>query len=63
LVLLFLVTTPAAFFIPFARDWAFDVLFFWTGGYAAAAWLPLRPEERRSFFERYRVWTKEIRRT
>lgn len=60
-VVLFLVTTPAAFFV--ARDYAFDVLFFWTFGYAAAAWIPLHADERRSFFERYRVWTKEIKRT
>lgn len=59
LVALFLVTPAIAFFV--ARDFTFDVVFVWTLGYALLAWVPLRPEERRSFFVRYRQWAVEVR--
>ncbi len=60
LALGFLVTPAAAFVL--ARGYTFDVLFFWTFGYAATAWIPLRPEERRAFFARYRQWLVEVSR-
>jgi CDP-diacylglycerol--serine O-phosphatidyltransferase len=56
----FLVTPAGAFFV--ARDYTFDILFIWMFGYAATAWIPLRKDERRSFFERYREWTREVSR-
>jgi phosphatidylserine synthase len=56
----FLVTPTAAFIL--ARPYTFDVLFFWLFGYAATAWIPLHPEERRAFFARYRVWAAEVSR-
>lgn len=60
LVLCFLVTPVVAFFV--RRDLMFDVLFFWSLGYALFGWWPLRPEERKAFFERYRRWTTEVSR-
>jgi hypothetical protein len=56
----FLVTPAAVFFV--ARQYTFDVLFFWTFGYALTAWAPLHPDERRAFFVRYRAWATELRR-
>jgi phosphatidylserine synthase len=58
LVIGFLVTTPAA--VVFARQFTFDVLFFWTLGYAATGWIPIYPHEKKAFFERYRQWTTEV---
>jgi CDP-diacylglycerol--serine O-phosphatidyltransferase len=41
----FLTTTPlAVFFFP---HYAWDVVFFWTAGYAAGSWSVMTPEERR----------------
>jgi CDP-diacylglycerol--serine O-phosphatidyltransferase len=41
----FLTTTPlAVFFFP---HYAWDVVFFWTAGYAAGSWSAMTPEERR----------------
>jgi phosphatidylserine synthase len=60
LVAAFLITPTLAFFV--ARDFTFDLLFLWTAGYALLAWVPLRPEERRAFFARYRVWASEVSR-
>jgi CDP-diacylglycerol--serine O-phosphatidyltransferase len=54
----FLVTPLAAFF--FAREYVFDVLFFWMLGYTATAWIPIYPEEKRAFYARYRAWAKEV---
>jgi phosphatidylserine synthase len=58
LVVGFLTTTPGAFF--FARDYTFDVLFFWTAGYAATGWIPIYPQEKRAFYARYREWAAEV---
>jgi phosphatidylserine synthase len=58
LVFGFLVTPVAAFFL--ARDYVFDVLFFWMFGYAATAWIPIYPQEKRAFYARYREWAKEV---
>jgi phosphatidylserine synthase len=58
LVFAFLVTPVAAFFV--APSYVFDVLFFWLFGYAAAAWIPIYPEEKRAFYARYRAWAKEV---
>jgi phosphatidylserine synthase len=60
LVFGFLVTPVAAFFI--APRYVFDVLFFWMLGYAATAWIPIYPEEKRAFYARYREWAKEVSR-
>jgi phosphatidylserine synthase len=54
----FLVTPTAAFVL--ARQYTFDVLFFWTLGYAATGWIPIYPHEKKAFFERYRQWTTEV---
>lgn len=58
LALLFLVTPLAAFFL--AREYVFDVLFFWMLGYAATAWIPIYPDEKKAFYARYRAWAKEV---
>jgi hypothetical protein len=50
---------PAATLL-FARQYAFDVLFVFTTGYAAFAWLPIYPHEKKAFFERYRQWSTEV---
>jgi phosphatidylserine synthase len=57
----FLVTPVAAFFM--ARNHTFDILFFWLFGYAATAWIPLRPDERKRFFARYREWAADVSRS
>ena len=57
----FLVTPVAAFFV--ARNHTFDILFFWMFGYAATAWIPLRPDERKRFFARYREWAADVSRS
>jgi phosphatidylserine synthase len=45
----FLVTTPlSVFFLP---RYAWDVIFFWTAGYAAGSWTVMTPEERREIRE------------
>jgi phosphatidylserine synthase len=56
----FLITPTAAFIL--ARPYTFDVLFFWLFGYAATAWIPIYPEEKRAFFTRYRAWAAEVSR-
>jgi phosphatidylserine synthase len=58
LVIGFLVTPTAAFFL--ARQYTFDVLFVWTFGYAALAWIPIYPHEKKAFYERYRQWAVEV---
>lgn len=58
LVLCFLVTPAIVFFV--RRELTFDVLFIWTFGYALGGWIPLRPEERKAFYQRYRHWTAEV---
>jgi len=58
LVLGFLVTPTVAFV--FARQYTFDVLVIWTFGYAATAWIPIYPHEKKAFFERYRQWMTEV---
>jgi len=58
LVIGFLVTPTAAFLL--ARQYTFDVLFVWTFGYAALAWIPIYPHEKKAFFARYRQWTTEV---
>ena len=60
LVVAFLVTPVAAFF--FARDYVFDVLFFWMLGYTATGWIPVYPEEKKEFYARYRQWAAEVSR-
>ena len=54
----FLVLPTAA--LLFARQYTFDVLFIFTFGYAAFAWLPIYPHEKKAFFQRYREWTAEV---
>jgi len=58
LVIGFLVTPVVA--LLFARQYTFDVLFVFTFGYAAAAWIPIYPHEKKAFFARYRQWTTEV---
>ncbi len=55
----FLLTPFVAFFV--ARDYVFDVLFFWMLGYAATAWIPIYPQEKRAFYARYRAWAEEVK--
>src|SRR5262249_54125175 len=59
LLVIGLLVTPTAAFI-FARQYTFDVLFVWTFGYAATAWIPIYPHEKKAFFQRYRQWTTEV---
>ena len=54
----FLVTPTAAFLL--ARQYTFDVLFVWTFGYAATAWIPIYPHEKKAFYARYRQWMTEV---
>ncbi|HVZ86027.1 MAG TPA: CDP-alcohol phosphatidyltransferase family protein [Polyangia bacterium] len=54
----FVVTPVAAVFV--ARDYVFDVLFFWMFGYVLTAWIPIYPEEKRAFYARYRQWAREV---
>jgi CDP-diacylglycerol--serine O-phosphatidyltransferase len=44
------------------QDVMFDIVFLLTFVYAAAAWMPLYPEERRAFYQRYKVWAAEVSR-
>jgi len=60
LIVGFFVTPVAAFVID--RDFTFDVLFFWTYGYAGMAWFAVYPHERKAFFARYREWLQEVSR-
>ena len=60
LVAAFLVTPVVSIFI--AAGFTFDVLFVWMFGYATMAWIPLRKDERASFFARYREWAAEVSR-
>ena len=48
LVVGFLVLPTAA--LLFARQYTFDVLFVFTFGYAALAWMPIYPHEKKAFF-------------
>jgi phosphatidylserine synthase len=59
-VIAFLATPVAALLL--APRYTFDVLFFWMFGYAATAWMPIYPEERKAFYARYREWAKEVSR-
>jgi len=61
LVVLFLVSPVAAFVA--ARTLMFDIIFFWLFGYALTAWIPLRRDERKRFFARYREWAADVSRT
>ena len=54
----FLVTPTAAFLL--ARPYTFDVIFVWTFGYAATAWIPIYPHEKKAFYARYRQWMTEV---
>jgi CDP-diacylglycerol--serine O-phosphatidyltransferase len=58
LVIGFLVLPTATLLI--ARQYTFDVLFVFTLGYAAFAWIPIYPHEKKAFFRRYREWTTEV---
>jgi len=58
LVIGFLVLPTAT--LLFARQYTFDVLFVFTFGYAAFAWMPIYPHEKRAFFQRYREWSTEV---
>ena len=58
LVIGFLVLPTAA--LLFARQYTFDVLFVFTFGYAAFAWMPIYPHEKKAFFQRYRQWSTEV---
>ncbi len=61
LVIAFLIMPTATFL--FARDYTFDVLFFFTTGYALTAWIPIYPHEKRAFYARYRAWAAEVTKT
>ncbi len=56
----FLVTPVAAFFL--ARNYVFDVLFFWMLGYTVTGWIPIYPAEKQAFYARYRAWANEVTR-
>jgi phosphatidylserine synthase len=58
LVIGFLVLPAATLLL--AHQYAFDVLFVFTAGYAAFAWIPIYPHEKKAFFERYRQWSTEV---
>ena len=58
LVIGFLVLPAATLLI--ARQYTFDVLFVFTFVYAALAWIPIYPHEKKAFFRRYRQWTTEV---
>jgi len=45
-----------------APRYTFDVLFVFMFGYAATAWIPIYPEEKKAFYARYREWAKEVSR-
>ena len=60
LVVLFLVMPSVVFVV--AREFTFDVVFFYMAGYALTAWIPLRRDERQRFFTRYRQWAAEVSR-
>jgi CDP-diacylglycerol--serine O-phosphatidyltransferase len=60
LVLSALVTVLGAALL--ARDYVFDVLFFWMLGYTLTGWIPIYPEEKRAFYARYRAWASEVTR-
>lgn len=53
------VVTPIITFLLF-RSYTFDVCFFWVVCYAATGWLPVHPEERRSFYEEYRRYRSAL---
>ncbi len=55
-----LATSVLAFAVK--REYAFDVLFFWLMGYVTLGWVPLRADERKAFFVRYREWATEVSR-
>jgi CDP-diacylglycerol--serine O-phosphatidyltransferase len=57
-VIAFLVAPTAT--LLFARAYTFDVLFVFTFGYAALAWIPIYPHEKKAFYERYRQWATEV---
>lgn len=56
----------AAFFIGpallllLAPQFFYDYLFFFTFGYATAAWIPLTPQERREFWSEYKRWSAQV---
>ncbi|HVV17671.1 MAG TPA: CDP-alcohol phosphatidyltransferase family protein [Polyangia bacterium] len=54
-------SSPVVAFVV-APAYVFDVLFFWMFGYAATAWIPIYPEEKRAFYARYREWAREVSR-
>jgi phosphatidylserine synthase len=58
MVIGFLVLPAATVFL--ARQYAFDVLFVFTFAYAAFAWIPIYPHEKKAFFARYREWSTEV---
>jgi len=58
LVIAFLLL-PFGVFI-FARSYTFDIIFMFAFGYAAGAWVPVHPEERKAFYAEYRRWAAEV---
>lgn len=44
----------------FARRFTFDVMFVYGLGYALFGWIPILPEERRTFYENYRRWIAQV---
>jgi CDP-diacylglycerol--serine O-phosphatidyltransferase len=50
---------PLVLFI-FARQYTFDIIFICSFGYAAGAWVPIHPEERKAFYAEYRRWAHEV---
>jgi len=58
LVISFLIIPIALFFV--ARPYTFDAIFIYGFGYACAGWIPILPEERKSFYEAYRRWATQV---
>jgi phosphatidylserine synthase len=58
LVIAFL-SLPLGVFI-FARSYTFDIIFMFSFGYAAGAWVPVHPDERKAFYAEYRRWAAEV---
>lgn len=57
-VAIFLLSTPVLFVV--ARRFTFDALFACMLFFAGAGWIPVHPDERRSFFAEYRRWAAEL---
>ena len=50
---------PVILFV-FARDFVLDFVFVLSFGYALTAWIPLYPDERKAYYDEYRIWSKKL---